>query len=171
MSALPMVSGLPSDQRPSLTRMTRADIDAVMDIENDVYPFPWTAGNFIDSLDAGYLGWMLRNQDEVVGYMVWMQAVDEAHLLNISIGRRWQGGGWGLYLLRRMIEQAFSAGFESVLLEVRPSNLRALHLYERFGFERIGIRRGYYPAAASGREDAIVMRYRLPVATAAGTTP
>ena len=89
-----------------------------------------------------------------------MMAVDEAHLLNISVGEKRQGCGFGARLLRHAMSVAHQAGAETLLLEVRSSNVKAIELYRHFGFAQIGVRRGYYPAE-SGREDALVMTHAL----------
>lgn len=140
--------------------MSARDIDEVMAIEDAVYPFPWTRGNFADSLVAGYSAWVCRIGGELVGYTVVMMAVDEAHLLNISVDRRRQGMGFGARLLRHAMGVARSLGGRRMLLEVRPSNERALELYRHFGFVRVGLRKAYYPAAV-GREDALVLTHAL----------
>jgi ribosomal-protein-alanine N-acetyltransferase len=69
--------------------------------------------------------------------------------------------GLGRYLLDRIVERARAQGMESILLEVRPTNERALQVYKRYGFTEIGRRKGYYPAHEGQREDAIVMRFVL----------
>ena len=138
------------------------DLPAVITIENSVYPYPWTRGNFLDSMYSGYQSWTVREASgAIAGYFLMMLAVDEAHLLNISVRRDLHGKGVGRMQLHKVVELARHAGMQSVLLEVRPSNLRALAIYEQFGFVRIGIRRGYYPAGEGCREDAIVMRLPL----------
>jgi ribosomal-protein-alanine N-acetyltransferase len=126
-----------------------------------IYPFPWTRGNFVDALRAGYSAWVLREDGSQVGaYGVMMIALDEAHLLNLSVARHAQRTGLGWRTLDWMAEVARGHGGRTMLLEVRPSNEAALRLYQRYGFERIGVRRGYYPTHG-GREDAIVMRIPL----------
>lgn len=149
--------------------MSAADLDAVLQIERVVYPFPWTRGNFDDALRAGYCAWTLREGErpvagarsgELIAYAIVMIAVDEAHLLNLSVAADWQRGGHGWRMLEWMAEQSREHGAHSMLLEVRPSNAPAQRLYERYGFTRIGMRRGYYPAH-DGREDALVMRIAL----------
>lgn len=140
--------------------MNLRDLDEVLVIENDVYPFPWTRGNFSDSLLAGYSAWVCRVGGELVGYAVVMIAVDEGHLLNLSVDRRRQGLGFGARLLRHAMGVARVQGACRLLLEVRPSNARALELYRHFGFARIGVRKNYYPAA-DGREDALVLTHTL----------
>ena len=141
--------------------MTLADLGEVVALEQSVYPHPWTRGNFVDSLDAGYHAWVLRGAGELAGYFLLMAAVDEAHLLNVSVAAKCQSQGVGHYLLDKVAACARGLGAESVLLEVRPSNLRALHVYQRYGYGDIGRRKAYYPAHNGQREDAIVMRYRL----------
>ncbi len=145
--------------------MRRDDLDEVLAIENEVYPFPWTRGNFDDALRAGYSAWLLRSGDRrdpgaLIAYAIVMIAVDEAHLLNLSVAQACQRGGYGWRMLEWVAEQSRGHGARSMLLEVRPSNMPAQRLYERYGFQRIGVRRGYYPAHG-GREDALVMRIAL----------
>jgi ribosomal-protein-alanine N-acetyltransferase len=146
----------------SLVRMQIGDLAEVMAIENDVYPFPWTRGNFLDSLYSGYEIWTVRDLTEAVaGYLLLMLSVDDAHLLNIAVRRDLHGRGVGRLLLDHAVALAGGKGLHSILLEVRPSNERAVNVYERYGFAGIGVRRGYYPAGANRREDAIVMRLPL----------
>jgi ribosomal-protein-alanine N-acetyltransferase len=138
------------------------DIPEVLTIENNVYPHPWTRGNFLDSLYSGYDTWTLRDESgALVGYFLLLLAVDEAHLLNISVRGDLHGRGVGRMQLDKVVEIARQKGMSSVLLEVRPSNQRALAIYQRYGFVEIGKRKGYYPAAGGTREDAIVMRFHL----------
>ena len=142
--------------------MQVADLAEALEIENDVYPFPWTHGNFLDSLYSGYEIWTLRDASaQMIGYFLLMLSVDEAHLLNIAVQREAQGQGIGRLLLDRVVVLARELGMKSILLEARPSNERAVRVYRRYGFAGIGMRRGYYPAAGSSREDAIVMRLSL----------
>jgi ribosomal-protein-alanine N-acetyltransferase len=140
--------------------MRHEDLDAVMAIERTIYPFPWTAGNFTDSLASGYGAWIALEEGAMAGYAVMMPVVDEAHLLNISIAAERQRTGLGSELLEFLFATAKAAGAVRMLLEVRPSNISGLALYRRFGFREIGRRRGYYPAH-EGREDAIVMERLL----------
>ncbi len=141
--------------------MLEADLDEVVAAEKLIYPFPWTRGNFLDALHAGYSAWALRDpQRRIAAYAVLMRALDEAHLLNLSVARHAQRSGLGWRTLDWMADVARGYGARTMLLEVRPSNDAALRLYQRYGFERIGVRRGYYPANG-GREDAIVMRIPL----------
>lgn len=142
--------------------MQVADLADVVAVEQSVYPHPWTRTNFADSLKNGYQAWVLRNPArELLGYFLVMGVVDEAHLLNVAVAAPWQGQGLGRFLLNQAAACARGLGMESMLLEVRPSNVRALEIYRRYGFTEIGRRKGYYPAANGTREDAIVMRIGL----------
>lgn len=140
--------------------MLDSDLEWVAIQDVRLYPYPWTAGNFADSMRSGYSCWTMRDGLERVGYAVLMMVLDEAHILNISVLAERQGQGLGRRLLAHLYDVARQAGARQVFLEVRPSNTAALALYERAGFETVGRRKGYYPAA-SGREDALVMRSRL----------
>jgi len=142
--------------------MRQADLPDVVALEESVYPHPWSMANFIDSLNSNYEAWVLRDQHgDLLGYFLLMAIVDEAHLLNVAVSAEKQGQGLGRFLLNQAVACARGLGMESVLLEVRPSNTRALEIYERYGFKQIGRRKGYYPAANQQREDAIVMRFSL----------
>jgi ribosomal-protein-alanine N-acetyltransferase len=144
-------------QRGHLLRPMRPDdLDAVLAIEADIYAHPWTHGNFRDSLHAGYSCWVMQRAQEVIGYGVLMIGVAEAHLLNLSIARRWQRQGLGRELLRHFIALARQFEARTLFLEVRPSNVSARGLYVEAGFRELSRRRAYYPAHG-GREDAILM--------------
>ena len=140
--------------------MTADDLDAVTALEASLQAFPWSRGNFADSLTAGHDARVLHLGDDLVGFSVVMMVVDEAHLLNIGVDRRYQGQGHGARMLRQIMDDARSAGALRLLLEVRPSNRQSIDFYQRFGFKQIGARRAYYPAVA-GREDALVFDKEL----------
>ena len=143
-----------------LRPMTEADLPAVMAIENAIYAFPWTQGNFRDSLAAGYSCWIYLRDSGLIGYAVLMMGADEAHLLNLSIASNCQGQGHGSLLLLRLCDIARGGRARRIFLEVRPSNAAAVRLYARHGFRMVGLRREYYPAPA-GREDALVFSKQL----------
>lgn len=141
--------------------MRAVDLAAVLNVEARAYSHPWSRGNFIDSLAAGYIAEMLDSHDAgVVGYFVAMPGVDELHLLNLTVAPDWQGRGHGSALLDAVRAHAAERRLTTLWLEVRESNHRARALYRRRGFAEVGLRRGYYPAA-SGREDAVVMSLPL----------
>jgi len=142
--------------------MQLADLDEVHAMECSVFPHPWSRANFSDSLASGYDCWTVRDETgDLAGYYLLMYAVDEAHLLDVAVSSGRQRQGLGRHLLERVGARAREQGMQSVLLEVRPSNERALEVYRRYGYREIGRRKGYYPAHAGQREDAIVMRIDL----------
>jgi ribosomal-protein-alanine N-acetyltransferase len=137
--------------------MAEHDLDWVVRQETSLHRFPWSRGNFTDSLAAGHSCWLMRDAGTAVGYAVVLCVLDEAHLLNISVVHAVQGRGLGNRLLEYLLSTARNGGIRQFFLEVRPSNLAALALYRRAGFVEISRRKGYYPSP-DGREDAIVMR-------------
>ncbi|NMG27675.1 ribosomal protein S18-alanine N-acetyltransferase [Aromatoleum evansii] len=141
--------------------MTDEDLPWVVENERELHAFPWSEGNFADSLRAGYNCWVMHNGGGPVAYAVLLTVIDEAHLLNISVTRGAQRGGIGGKLLDYLFAVAQQGGATQFFLEVRPSNTAALALYEGRGFVAVGRRKGYYPAPGGGREDAIVMRREL----------
>jgi len=140
--------------------MNESDLDAVAALEASIQEFPWSRGNFADSLVAGHSVWVCRLGGDLIGFSVIMRVLDEAHLLNIGVCKRYQGQGYGARLLRQVMLGAKQHGAHKLFLEVRPSNGRAVELYRHFGFNQIGLRRGYYPAV-DGREDALVFDKEL----------
>ena len=156
-----------SDAEPAppdlvLLPMTTSQLDAVMAIESAAYAFPWTRGNFIDSIAARYPARLLYNPaGELLGYFVAMLGVDEMHLLNITVAPEAQGRGHARFLIDTLIALCGDHAAHALWLEVRHSNLRARSIYERLGFAQVGVRKGYYPAPLSQREDAVVMSFTV----------
>ena len=144
----------------SFREMQIDDLDAVIQIETVNFPFPWTAGNFKDSINSGNICLVLEIDQTLVGYAILMMVLDEAHLLNISVSAAWKGKGWGRYLLNHTMQIGREKGGLNMFLEVRPSNVSAITLYESIGFNEMGVRPGYYPAH-NGRENAVLMGVAL----------
>jgi ribosomal-protein-alanine N-acetyltransferase len=170
-----------------LEPITVERIPAVSTIERSAYTHPWTPANFRDSLAAGYHCQCLvapaplpgeamsaprpralwgrpaaqAGGETLIGYFVAMKGVDEVHLLNITVAPAFQGQGWAPLMLEALSGWSRGQNAQWLWLEVRASNLRALAIYERQGFRRVGVRKGYYPAEGHAREDAVVMSLRL----------
>ena len=140
--------------------MHPTDLDRVILIEREIFLFPWSPGNFSDSIDAGYLCQVMEQADTIVGYGIMMMSPDEAHILTLGISANWQKKGLGKKLLQHLIQSARNMNAKSILLDVRESNLGAAQLYQQMGFQQIATRKGYYPAMC-GREDARVMQLLL----------
>jgi ribosomal-protein-alanine N-acetyltransferase len=155
----------------SFLPMTTADLDSVLVIESASHIHPWTKGNFSDSLAAGHWAYCIRPQleDAIKGsyldpeilwaYCILFPAVDELHLLNITVSPKLCRLGIGAKIMNAIEGVAFQKKMPRIILEVRPSNVSALQLYQSLGYEQIGLRKNYYPVdAASGlREDAWVL--------------
>jgi len=141
--------------------MMEADLPEVAAIEQGSYAFPWSENIFRDCLRVGYTCRALDLAGQVIGYGVMSLGAGEAHILNVCVRDEFRNVGFGRRILDQLLERAGAAGVREAFLEVRPSNLAAIRLYQRLGFEQIGIRRGYYQAP-DGREDAIVLKRELP---------
>ena len=150
--------------------MTHDALSQVASVENSAYKYPWTRGNFSDSLNSGYEAQMLMAGDlkpELLGYFVAMKGVDETHLLNITVAPKHQLQGWGRLMLDALVLWSRGEGAQWLWLEVRLSNAHAKALYTRYGFREVGVRTAYYPEGGTsllgtpGREDALVMSLPL----------
>jgi ribosomal-protein-alanine N-acetyltransferase len=142
--------------------MQYGDLDRVLAVERAAYSFPWTRGNFIDSLAAGYQAELLvDDRGALVGYYLAMAGVDEMHLLNLTVAPAQQRRGHSRTLLDALECRCREKSLATLWLEVRASNVRARQVYARRGFAEVGLRRGYYPAGKAQREDAIVMSLAL----------
>ena len=140
--------------------MMEVDLAEVAAIEHRSYAFPWSENIFRDCLRVGYTCRALDLDGRIIGYGVMSLGAGEAHILNVCVRDEYRTVGFGNRLLTHLIERADAAGTSEAFLEVRPSNLAAIRLYQRLGFEQIGVRRGYYQAP-EGREDAIVLKLDL----------
>ena len=145
-----------------LAPMVTDHLDAVMAVEVAAYPFPWTRGNFIDSLAAGHSARTLWAPDgHLLGYFVAMAGVDEMHLLNITVAPHAQGQGHAGRLFADLTGLCARRHLAELWLEVRVSNAGARAIYAHWGFVQVGVRKGYYPAPRGRREDAAVMSLKL----------
>jgi ribosomal-protein-alanine N-acetyltransferase len=140
--------------------MIETDLAEVANIEQLSYAFPWSENIFRDCLRVGYTCRALDLAGQIIGYGVMSVGAGEAHILNVCVRDEFRNLGFGRRLLEQLLERAAGSGVGEAFLEVRPSNLAAIRLYQRLGFEQIGIRRGYYQAP-DGREDAIVLKRDL----------
>ena len=137
-------------------------LDRVLAIEQRAYSHPWSRANFVDSLATGYQMQVLcAEQNKLLGYFVAMKGFEEVHLLNITVAPEYQGRGWGKAMLQALAVWSRGQGANDLWLEVRASNARAIHVYQAHGFERVSVRKDYYPDRNSAREDAVVMKLKL----------
>ena len=153
----------------SFRAMLTADLDAVLLLELASHTHPWTRGNFTDSLAAGQWAYCVESEasNALWAYFILFPAVDELHLLNITVNSAVRQRGIGTCLMTSIENIARQSHYQRIILEVRASNLVAIKLYERLGFEHIGQRKEYYPldALLGVREDAKVMAKSLKIDT------
>ena len=147
----------------NIQAMTSAWLDAVLALEQQLYPHPWSRGNFADALIAGYQAQVVTVQlaadapAHLMAYLVAMMGVDEVHLLNIAVEPLYQKQGWARVMLDGLAVWAREHAAQRIWLEVRVSNTNAQAMYKHLGYEHVSVRRNYYPAARGQREDALVM--------------
>jgi len=150
----------------SAQTMQVEDMDAVLALERRVHISPWSESTFKGCLRPDYCCLTLKKPTELIGYGIMSMAAGEAHLLNLCILPEYQRGGLGKRLLQQLIALAGIHHTQMLFLEVRASNRIAQRLYLNIGFNEIGLRRNYYPAAKHRnknpqREDAVVMALQL----------
>ena len=140
--------------------LSASDIVDILEIEERAYEFPWSENIFRDCIKSDYLCYAISMHQNFSGYLIVSTILDEAHLLNICLSKEWQAQGLGSSVLFWLFDELKRKKINKIFLEVRPTNLRALALYNKLGFETIGIRKDYYPAQG-GREDALAMMLNL----------
>ena len=149
----------------NIRKMKEADIPAVSKIEKLTHIQPWSENVLTDCYRSDYLCLVAEENDhqkELKGYIILSQVLEEAHLLNLCVSLKYQGFGLGRELTARGIKEVVERGARKMFLEVRRSNMRAISLYESFGFSEIAIRTNYYQGSSIS-EDAVVMALVLPV--------
>jgi len=132
------------------------DLDAIERIERASYPTPWSRSMFASELakPSSLSFGAVDETGTLVGYLVLSRYVDAWHVMNVAVAPERRRQGIASALLHRLLELTKDDALRGYTLEVRISNLGAIRLYERFGFRRKGIRRGYY---TDNREDALIM--------------
>jgi ribosomal-protein-alanine N-acetyltransferase len=147
-------------RRDNIREMTSDDLGSVIDVEIAAYEHPWTLGIFRDCLRVGYSCWVYEDESSVVAYGIVMLSGAEAHVLNLCVHPDFQRRGIGRLLLNHLTQMSRESGADTILLEVRQSNIIAMQLYLSADFHELGVRTGYYPDH-EGREDAIILAKSL----------
>jgi [ribosomal protein S18]-alanine N-acetyltransferase len=160
-------AGIPADSSPArrlvkFRAMVPADIPGVGAVERASYEFPWSEGIFRDCLRVGYLCRVAECDGQIVSYGIVAMGAGEAHILNVCVSPTMRCRGVGRQMMNLLLERSREAGMGEVFLEVRPSNMHAIALYQSLGFIEVGRRKAYYQAV-EGREDALVLKLQLPV--------
>jgi ribosomal-protein-alanine N-acetyltransferase len=147
-----------------ITRMRRRHLRKILTIESRVYPRPWSASLFLSELSQrsarSYI--VAKLGGEVTGYAGLMFTGFESHVTNIAVDPDFHGHKIGTRLLLTLVTEAIARGSEQITLEVRVTNNIAQAMYAKFGFEVVGLRKGYY---IETREDALVMEVGDPLST------
>ena len=149
------------DSELTFRQMALEDISAVIQLENEVYQFPWTDRIFKDCIRVGYDCWLAHLGNTIVAHAVISIAAGESHILNLSVTRDHQGKGIGKQFIQFLLNIARNKRAQIMMLEVRPSNIRAINCYSSAGFNEIGCRKDYYPAP-NGKEDALLFAKQIP---------
>ncbi len=149
------------DSELTFRQMALEDISDVIELENEVYQFPWTDRIFKDCIRVGYDCWLAHLGNTVVAHAVISIAAGESHILNLSVTRNHQGKGIGKQFIQFLLNIARNKRAQIMMLEVRPSNIRAINCYSSAGFNEIGCRKDYYPAP-NGKEDALLFAKQIP---------
>ena len=154
----------------SLDRMRVDDLDEVIDIERASFSMPWSRGAFLYELQQNRVArcHVMREGDHVVGYLCLWEIGEELHITNVAVHPGHRRRGIGRSLLTGVLDDGRARKLKLVVLEVRPSNHEARTLYESFGFQVMGRRRGYYYDTG---EDALVMEVSLQPAPAPAAAP
>jgi [ribosomal protein S18]-alanine N-acetyltransferase len=152
----------------TLGPMTLDDLDEVLGIERASFQTPWSRGAFRYELTENRVARsvVVRIGRQLTGYLCLWEIGHEIHVTNLAVHPSFRRRGIARVLLGSILEEARRSGVELVFLEVRPTNVEALTLYESLGFRVIGRRKGYYFDTG---EDALVMEARLGAETAGPT--
>ena len=139
-----------------ISPMRRRHLRAVLRIEAQVYPTPWTHGLFVSELalrsTRAYV--VARVGRDVIGYSGLMMSLDDGHITTVAVDPEWHRQGIATRMLVALAREAIGRGANALTLEVRLSHRGAQQLYQRFGFTAVGVRKGYY---ADTGEDALIM--------------
>lgn len=138
-----------------IRRMRESDLEQVCTLEKEVFSLPWSYQSFLESMrnpDNIYL--VAEEKGQLTGYCgVWVVA-GEGQINNIAVKEQYRNQGIGAMMLRYLFTLGSVQNVEQFTLEVRSSNIRAIHLYEKMGFVKLGIRPNFYERPS---EDAVIM--------------
>lgn len=141
----------------TITTARFEDLASILQIERAAHISPWSEGMLAASLNGKDYFWKAELNHEIIGYLVVMQVVQQLELLNIVVSPAHQAKGLGKKLMQHLTDFALANRIHSTFLEVRRSNQTAIALYQKLGFEQVGVRKNYYPDEKQP-EDALVMQ-------------
>lgn len=138
-----------------IREMREEDLDQVAQLEEETFSMPWSRQSlfsFLKREDTVFL--VAEKEEEILGYCGYLQVFDEADILNVAVKEKYRGRHIGTNMIEKLIETGKKNGISQFTLEVRQSNLRAIHIYEKAGFVSVGIRKNFYEKPA---ENAVIM--------------
>ncbi|MGE5257336.1 MAG: ribosomal protein S18-alanine N-acetyltransferase [Hyphomicrobiales bacterium] len=147
-----------------LTPAAPADIESLTALESRCFRWPWGRLSFEGEFSSGDGGSLVARTassagpEEVIAYLFYRFIVDEVHIFRIAVDPEWRRQGIGARLVRECLHTARSRGVNAAVLEVRPSNVEAIELYRKFGFQVVATRPGYY---SDSREDALILKLEM----------
>ncbi len=135
--------------------MTEVDLTEICNIEQESFSDPWSYEDFLESFRNEHNSYLVAEQDDViVGYCGYWGVGEEGYIYNVAVRKDYRRRQIGYRMLTELIIRAQEKGITALTLEVRKSNEAAIGLYERLGFESVGIRKDFY---SKPREDAVIM--------------
>ena len=141
----------------TIEKMTTDDIEQVVQIESEAYgEHHWSKSSFYDEMQNNLAKYYVAKtlDGELVGYAGAWHIIDEAHLTTIAIKKKYMRRHIGEAIIIKVVEDCYKEGIKYLTLEVRVSNVPAISLYEKYGFNSLGTRKGYYQ---DNNEDALIM--------------
>jgi ribosomal-protein-alanine N-acetyltransferase len=130
------------------------DLEEAYKIELSVNPSPWKYETFLSSFEVGHKGLICKQDNQIIGFIIFSPINPEVHILSISVKKEMQSKGIGTLLLNCMLDQCKVMNYKKIFLEVRASNIQAINFYEKLGFSKDAIRNNYY---TDNSEDALLM--------------
>lgn len=143
----------------NIVTMTEQWVPAVADLERRCFSEPWSEESLTDAIERPEFRYLIACEgDKMLGYGGFYVAADEASITNIATEPEARGRGVAGTVIEAIIKEASGMGAQTIYLEVRAGNEKAIRVYERCGFERLGVRKGFYDKP---KEDAYIYGYRI----------
>ncbi len=142
-----------------IREMEIADLAMIMKLEKELFSAPWSEAMFSEEIKGHYAYVLQKDENkEIIGYLCGWKLLDEFTITNIGITGNFQRMGFGIKLVKFIVSKLLYEKCFIFTLEVRESNLKAIRLYEKFGFEQVGLRVNYYQNPV---ENAVMMRLNM----------
>lgn len=140
----------------NIRSMTLQDVDKIYEIEKEQFVVPWTKESFIKDLTDNFCSiyFVAELSGEIAGYLGLWHVINEGHMTNVAVSKKYENIGIGNKLIQKMIDTAIDKEMIGITLEVSTINEKAIHLYKKFGFEIEGERKQYYEVT---KEDCYIM--------------